>query len=365
MEEDYQSALSYLFPRQAFYPGSTAYNPFAGPLENLGGGGGAGEDSGDQSSPSGEDTTGGQEDTSGEGTGNEGDGSSGSSDSGGQGGGQGEPKLYSFLIMGDFESGKTVDRAYRDSDGDFVLESGHRVRLFSSSGIVGVPQESVFVPQGFYVLSTDFSGDGLQDLVLAGTEGSLTFVRGYLRHGVSETEPSFEVSFQNVTIKSLAVFDFERDGSPELAMVFSGNSNLVIYELLGEGLSYSRELVLPFEPAVIVSTQDQGVFKYDYLQVFDENMRRSIAFSSRYPGIYSYSKPPSYRFSESVKVDPANNSGAGDEFMVVQYDDKVLLVEAVDDRFVFMGSFAARKGRLKILVGDYFDDGSRQLIFLP
>jgi hypothetical protein len=267
--------------------------------------------------------------------------------------------------MGDFESGETVARAYLDSEGIFVLESGHRVSFLPSSGIVGIPQDFVVVPRGQYVLSTDFSGDGIQDLVLAGIEDSLTFVRGYLRHGGSGPDPAFEASFQYVNIQSLAVYDFERDGTPELAMVFSGNSNLVVYEIRGSELRYSRELALPFEPGMIVSTQDLGVFKYQYLHVFDDKMQRSIAFSSRYPGIYSYSKPPSYRSVESVKLDPVSSSSPGDEFMVVRYDDRVLLVEVLGDGFVFMGSLSARQGRLKAVVGDYFEDGSRQLIFLP
>ncbi|MGW8180724.1 MAG: hypothetical protein ACWGQW_18480, partial [bacterium] len=159
--------------------------------------------------------------------------------------------------------------------------------------------------------------------------------------------------------------DFESDGTDELAVLFAGNSNLVIYRIEDDQLRYLREMPVPFEPSILVGTQDQGVFKQQYLQVLDRTLQRSIVFSSLFPGAYSFSKPSSFQSSRSITLDPPDEASQGEQFSILRYDDVVVVVETGADGLVFIASFTYTAGYPKLAVGRSLEDGSRQVLFVP
>ncbi len=365
MEQAYQSTLNYLFPFQSQSYG--AANPFLPALNGRGGGGTFSDSSGDQDAnddgDSGEGD--GSDDTGG---GSEGDGSSGSSDSDDQGeGGEEEPRPYDFLLVGDFGASgeERLHRAYQESSGTYVLEDGSKVSFLPTSGVVGVPLTTFLLSDDEMLLSADFNGDGTEDVIVGGWDYPFSFIRGYLRRGVVSSEPDFEAVLQFVRIRSMAVYDFESDGSYELAVIFSDNPNLVIYKIEDKGIRYSREMSVPVEPSVVVGTQDQGVFKTRYLQVFGKSLQRSIVFSSLFPGAYSFSGPSSFQSVRSIQLDPPDGSSQGERFTVLHYDDVNVVVEVRVDGLRFLTSFGYKRGYPKLAIGHSTDDGSRQFIFIP
>lgn len=368
IEQAYQSTLNYLFPAQPQPFGSGYGNPFNSALNGLGGGGTfndpSGEDPADDSS-SGEGEGEGSGDSGG---GNEGEGSSGSSDSDDDPNeGEDEPRVFGSLLIGEFagrDDQETLFRASPEGNGAYILEDGSKVSLFNSSGVVGIPQTAVVLAEDEMLLSTDFNGDGSKDIVIGAWNYPISSIRGFSGQRQLDS-PVFEGVLQFVKIQALAVYDFESDGTNELAVLFSGNPNLVIYKIADNQLKYSREMSIPFQPAVLVNTQDQGVFKQRYLQVLGYSLQRSVVFSSLFPGTYSFSRPSSFRSLRSVVLDPIDDSSPSEKYSVLKYDDVVSVVEIREDEVVFIASFRYDQGYPKLAIGRSDDDGSRQVIFVP
>jgi len=368
MEQAYQDTLNYLFPTDSQFYGRANRNPFQSALNGPYGGGAFNDPLGDDNSS--DDGTSGEGDGSDDsGGGDEGDGSSGSSDSDDEpDDGQDGAKIYDFLVLGrflGFEEELKVARASQESIGKYVMEDGSSVSFLATSGVVGIPQTAFFLSEDEMFVSADFNGDGLEDVITAGWGYPASFIRGYLRRGQISSEPDFEALLQFVKIRSIAVYDFDSDGIYELAALFSGNPNLVIYEIENQSLRYSREMSVPFEPAVLVGTTDKGIFKQRYLQVFGRSLQRSILFSSLFPGAYSFSTPSSYRSVRTVALDPPVGAVQGEEFKVLRYDDVVVVAEIREEGVVFLASFNYSEGYPKLAIGRSAEDGLRQILFVP
>jgi hypothetical protein len=267
--------------------------------------------------------------------------------------------------FGDSDDGETVFRAAWKSAGKFILENGRLIRLFPGSDIVGIPQTFFTLAENEMLLSADFDDDGDEDVVTAGWAYPLSYLEGYRRKGREPSEPDFEANFQFLRIQSLAVYDIEADGDSDLVVLFSGNPNLVIYEIRGDRIKYSKELAMPFEPALLVATQDQGVFKQRYLHVLDKTLLKSVAFSSFFPGVYSFSRPSSFQASKSVKLDASDEASQGREFAILVYDDVKVVCEIREEELFFLTSFGYSLGHPTIAIGDFLDDDSVKVVFLP
>jgi hypothetical protein len=367
MEREYQSTMASLFPTFGASAPMGA-NPFQRALMGSGGGFGATGDSesdGDSSGDSGGDTGG---ETGGDGGGDSGDTGGQDSSSGGntdQGDGEEDSThLYNYLLLGDFsgDGENLVSRAYQDEEGDFVLERGGEMSLFAPG--IGLPSTFVTAGPGEMVLAADFTGDGWDDILTVRSEGIGTAVKGWERTGLVGLELRVKAFFPYRAVRSAALFNFDSDAPVELCVLFDGEGDLTIYDLEGDSLRYLREVVLPFEPTLVVSTTDEGVFNHHYLHILEETGLKSISFSSRYPGIYSFGRPPSYVREELFVLDGVEKD-AGDVFRLLHYRDLVAIVQVEADRPRFWGSFGTSYRFPVVLLGTFAEDEGSQLFFWP
>jgi hypothetical protein len=213
-------------------------------------------------------------------------------------------------------------------------------------------------------MTGDMNRDGLADAFVVSWEHLGTALQGLLGTGTGGWQEHFGFFWPYQTVQSFALYDFDSDGASELVVVFSDSGNLFIYELSEEGLQYSREVVVPFSAAWVVKTHDSGVVEADYLEVLDASLSVSVTFSSRFPGIYSHARPPT--FMSSVQVDLAPLAGFTlQTFHILRYRDRALLFETTGNFTTQLGSFERNPRFPSVIVGDFLEIGTRQLIMVP
>ncbi len=371
METDYQAAYSHFFPGET---GSRVnnYNPFSQALYDSFGSGTSGQDGqGDQGGQNGGGDSGGGD--SGNNGGNNGGGDGGGSTNPNNGGGDSQPPPSGnsddeldnqFLVLGPLDQAdptRFTFQATRDFSGNFTLDTGAPLQL--GSAVVGYPRPTLLVPPGQQLLTTDLDGDQQLDYILTVSTSVGSALIGYRFNG-GELQQWFSGAFLFDLVRSMAIFDFNEDGKNELAVAFVKNPNLVIYDISDGGLAYQKELTLPFGPGLLVGTEDRKGSPTRYLQVFDNKLERSVIFSSRFPGAYSFSKPPTYKGTQQFDVTSLSGSNYR-RYRFLRYEDRIVALQIVDGEAEVMVNFSIRAGFPLVLAGDYSGDGLQQVLFLP
>jgi hypothetical protein len=270
---------------------------------------------------------------------------------------------FSFLML--YDGGGTdsiqVSRAHHDGSGSFTLEGGERLSLFSS--FVNTSSPGLTLGPGKAVMTGDMNSDGLADAFVISWEHLGTALKGLLGTSTGGWQEHFGFFWPYQTAQSFALYDFDSDGTNELVVIFSDSGNLFIYEVTEQGLQYSREVVVPFAAAWVVKTHNSGAVEADYLEVFDAFLEVSVTFSSRFPGIYSHARPPTFVSSVEVNLEPPGF--AMQRFRVLRYQDRALLFETIGNFTTQLGSFARTPRFPSVIVGDFLEVGTRQLIMVP
>ncbi len=315
--------------------GSSRYiNPF---LRSLANDNGDGDSSGDSGGDGGNGDSGGGDSGSGDSGGDSGGGDSGGGSSGDDNQDvDPQERLYNALLIGNFQEDqeyRTLKASRGESDLKYYLDDGAAVDLFYS-GAGSTPGVIVEFSQGEIVLTSDYNSDGRDDLLVVHREEFGDVVTCWARVLDNQTQEAFSGSFPYLTVSGLDFFDWNSDGVKELVVAFENTSNLYIYNVVNKTLRYSREFTLPFEPSSVVSTTSVSPFKTNYLHVGNDSLDQSVLFNSRYPGVYSFMTPVTLRSSRTIALDSADEETEPLEFLAVEYNDRLLVLNKLGNYYV-------------------------------
>ncbi len=274
-------------------------------------------------------------------------------------------KRYSFLLIGDFGGGQSkskVFRGYREPDGSFVSDDGARINPLPATlggGRLLTP------PENMHLVSADIEGDGNLDLLVSQVVAQGTVLELYLGNASGTYgPPSAGAFFIWQAISSVGLFDFDSDGKLDLAVLFPNSSNLFVYTIDGQDFKYLKEIVLPFEPSVVVDSLIEGFPGERRLYVFDASLYRLATLSSRNPGVFLLGLATLQSF-KSYRLD-AEEDGPGEaDILVFENSGGIALAEKRGGSIVVLGSFSTIERYPIIVFGDYQNTGSRQLLCLP
>ena len=358
LERGYETAMGDLFDQRAASYGSYFGNPFrdALPTDDQHGG------STDNGNNNGNNNGNGGNNNNGNG-GNNNNGNGGNNQGGNGGGGATPtPHSYSFLIVGDFEDIQSgpVFRAYRDNN-EFVTADGAQIPD-PLLGTVSGDAPLVFDP-GQRVYVEDVDGDGVNDLVLSGPGPQGSGVQIWLKRGSVYVKDA-ETYFLWRGVSSLALFDFDRDDKLEVAILFRGEPNLFVFDIDGHELKYLKEIVLPFQPSVVVDSLFEGPLDQKWLHVFDTSFRRVASLTSQNPSVFLLGVGSLTGLISTCKLDAEVGGPEELELTIFEAGGRLSLFEKKGQGWYTRGSFLTVDGYPLLLFGDYLDKGSRQLFWV-
>ncbi|GAB4237165.1 MAG: hypothetical protein Kow00109_10990 [Acidobacteriota bacterium] len=250
--------------------------------------------------------------------------------------------------------------ATRSASG-FVLDGGGEIALFP--GIVGFTRPALLLDQGEMVVSgPPQAGKGWPYFVFNRTTFG-TALRGFLYAGAT-FRPWLDAFFYYNLAYSVAPFDVDSDGIEELVTAELKTENLVVYDVQSGGLRYERELALPFRPWYVVRTDVLKPVRTQFLQVFDQKLNRFVTFSSRFPGVYSFSAPPSWVGEETVRIESTGGEQFR-EYLVQVYTDQVVFFLLSGQERLFLASVHVSVGSPLVVLGDFRGTGRHTVVILP
>jgi hypothetical protein len=368
LERGYESAMGQLFDQRTTAYAGYLGNPFhdALPADGTGDGG----DNGNNSNNGNNDNSNGNNSDSGSGNGNNGGGQNNNNGGdqqppSGDGGSTVPPHRYSFLLIGEFEgvdSTTRVFRGYRNDDGSFMIQD--KVRVDPMSGVVGGAARAGFT-DGNLVVSDDIDGDGDVDVVLVQAADQGSVVQTFLRQPSGDYLKQVESFFLWRAIASLSLFDFNSDGRLEIGVIFRNEPNLFVFAIEGREMKYLKEIVLPFQPSVVVDSHFDGVPNERRLHVFDASFQRVVSLTSRRPSVFLLDMPGLVASVSTFQLDGEIGGLPATEVKVFETNDRVCIFEPRGQGWVTRGSFVVTPHCPLIVLGDYLRQGSRQLFWLP
>jgi len=274
-------------------------------------------------------------------------------------------KHYTFLLVGQFEGVQAegrVFRGYRDEDGGFLIEGKGRVNPFPN--IIGGGAVPFRFPENQQVVSDDVNGDGRLDLVVTKLESQGSRIELYLRESSGLYRLEASGFFLWKAVASIDLLDFNSDGQLDVAVLFRNSANLFIYAREGKEFKYLKEIVLPFEPSVVVDSVFEGFPRERRLHVFDLSFQRVASLTARSPGVFLLGLPGVKNFT-SFKLDGEEGGPAETELQVFEDSGGIALAEKRGEAWVVLGRFSTSVRYPVVVFGDYLNTGSRQLICLP
>ncbi len=273
-------------------------------------------------------------------------------------------RRYSFLLIGDFEevdSKSKVFRSYRDADGAFVIEDKVKVNPFP--GTVG-GGNLLFPAENQLLFSDDVDGDGRLDLLFTEKADQGTILH-LLLGGPSGGYPQHASTFFVwQAISSMGLLDFDGDRELDVAVLFRNASTLSVYSTKGGEFKYLKEIVLPFEPSVVVDSQFEGLPAERRLHVFDASFYRVATLTSGNPAYFLHGLSGGRAF-KSYKLDAEIDGPGETELQVFEEGGGIALAEKRGGSWVVLGRFSTTDHYPFVVFGDYLNTGTRQLICLP
>lgn len=267
---------------------------------------------------------------------------------------------YSYLIMTEINSVPSAFRSFRRNNGSFQLENGMMVRN-PMSGLVGIGSNIKRVPISEQLMTDDWNGDLVPELFRATIKplGSLFRIQNL----IGSSYQLHESSFLHLHIGSMALFNLDEDPEEEVILTFRNNPRLVVYDLTPNGLSFQRELAIPFDGTAVFKTTDN--FGNTYLHVIDQTLTRSLTLLASANGSFFMGDPPSFQGSQWIQLDSSFRFNGGPTFMVLYYLDRVALIQIHYNGISIVGSFCTNPSVPQILVGDFSYSGELQTMVVP
>ena len=250
---------------------------------------------------------------------------------------------FNFLLTGDFAENEeeTVFRAIRDDLGRFVLENYTRYTL--SSGFLLFKGDE-------QVLTADLNRDDALDLVVV-REGSRDLVEVFEGKGGTLFEKWTSLSISEEII-GISAFELSGDGEDDLVLIVEGVPHLIVYERTGSDFRYSKEIVLPFEPGLLVEAQES--VEERRLYVFNPTLTEVVTLSSEQPGVLIFDMDTVWDHFKTVSVD-----GVPGEMAFLNLGGRITLAQTTSQSVLFAGSFAIMDRTPVVIVS------AQQLLFVP
>ena len=297
------------------------------------------------------------------------DGSSGSESSPGDDSGRSKkprspqpesPGIPSFgvLLVGASGADSIVAGAWQQNAGGLLLENGNQLDF------VGHLRTSVAFSENERILISDYDDDGLNDLVkVRRITGFGSSLESFLQTSPGVFEPHASASFYLQDVRSMAFFDFNRDGVRELALVLTGEPNLVIFEHVDGRWGYVREVVLPFPARLLMTSGSSTRFFNERLYVIDPKLNSAVSISAEEPNRLNLGAGALLRQLRSLDVDFRRDGET--EVLVLSLPDSVLLVEKTGIRLDAFAAVSLDQQVPWLMIGDLVDLGSRQTYWAP
>jgi len=250
---------------------------------------------------------------------------------------------FSFLLTGDFSENEeeTAFRAIRDELGRFVLENYTRYTL--STGFLLFKEDE-------QVLTVDLNRDDALDLVVV-REGSRDLVEIFEGKGGTLFEKWTSLSVSEEII-GISAFELSGDGEDDLVLIVEGVPHLIVYERVGSDFRYAKEIVLPFEPGLLVEAQES--VEERRLYVFNPTLTEVVTLSSEQPGDLIFDVDSVWDHFKTVSVD-----GLPGEMAFLNLGGRITLAQKTSQSVLFAGSFAITDQTPVVIVGP------QQLMFVP
>ena len=261
---------------------------------------------------------------------------------------------FNFAVIGDLsQSGReSISRAIRDPQGRFVMENA--TRLTVSTGFFLFDDDD-------HLLTMDLNRDGIADLVLLRQDAGGSVVDVLEGTGELRFDKWAPLSLSQ-RIVGVSAFELSGDGQDDLVFIVEGVPHLVIYERAGSQFRYSRELVLPFVPGLLVGSQEAAGERRLY--VFNSTLSELVALDAgRLGAIHSGPDSVLEQF-KPLDVVGLLLPGQSGEFFSLELGGRITLIHKTSDSISFLGSFAAFEKTPYVIMGSYLHAG-RQFVYVP
>ena len=364
LERGYQSTMGDLFDQRMAAYGSYFGNPFHDALPD-------GEPTGGDNNNNGGNNNNGNGNNNNGNNGNNGGGNGGGDQNGnGQqpppsdGGASNPQPRFSFLLIGDFQdavSNAHLFRAYHNG-AEFVAADGSHITDPLIGTVSG--EKPVVFKHGESILAEDVDGDGDTDLFVSSPGPQGSGVKIFLRQSSGGYTLEVETYFLWQAISSLALFDFDGDQQLEVAALFRGRPNLFIFEIDSHELKYLKEIVLPFQPSVVVDSLFEGGVRRRWLHVFDGSFRRVASLTAQNPSIFLVGLGSLFGRISTCKLDAEVGGPEEVELTIFEAGGRISVFEKKGQSWMSRGSFPIDERYPLVLFGDYLDEGSRQLFWV-
>jgi hypothetical protein len=268
------------------------------------------------------------------------------------------PRQFNFLVLGSLDPGGNtrVFAAYRDDDGAFVLENSFRFSIF-----VGIHRPVLVFDHEERIVTGDLNRDGTLDFVSirSGPLGtSLNVFDG------SSGNSAGSLFLLRQQVEGLVLSDLQRDGIPEVALTVRDHSRLVIYNVISREFRPVKELVLPFNPGLVVDSPGEYLLSSGRLHAFDLSLNKKVTLVSDAKGglLLNHLLPVPYT-QRSVRLHMAD--GTIRDLMVLESPHRIAVLQKVGTEFRMMGSFDMATGSPLVFYGDYLGDRGRRFVVMP
>lgn len=231
-------------------------------------------------------------------------------------------------------------------------------------------QLGFFLPlhHDFSVLTGDVTADGLADAILVETIANpiLRVFAGVPGSSPAPFELAAEANLGAVVVNSMALFDFDGDQRPEIALAVAGNPNLVVYELKDGLLNFWGQVSFPIPAGFVLDAQWVTTGRIvRTLYVFDPAMQRHVSIDSLSLAVSDVAPPPIETMV--VNWDGEGSARPDREVYVVNGDHRtrVILFEKRQGGFFLMANLDISSSIPQAILGGFSRDGNWQGFLWP
>ena len=263
---------------------------------------------------------------------------------------------FSFLLHGEFaaDDEERVFRAYRDGEGDFLLENS--TKFAPAGGLLTFQLNE-------QILTVDLNHDGVTDLISATSDFGDTLIRTFVGKSGLRFERTSATTVAG-KVAGMAVFELTGDGVDDLVLVIEGVPHLSIYERTETGFLYRKELVLPFMPGLLAESPGADGTPRS-LRVFDSELSQVVVFTLEHQDAYAFGPDSDLDLLDTFILDGVRSEDSFTQLISLEAGGRFTLAQKKADGIQFHGSFMTGDRLPLVIFGDYFDFGDPHLLLVP